>query len=73
MRWSGNQASAHVTGRETIVAFTNGFHGVSLGALAATGNSHHRGAAGIGLNGEGGINVASLKWLKNLRKSVSQT
>lgn len=41
----------NVTGRENIVAFTNGFHGVSLGALAATGNSHHRGAAGVSLNG----------------------
>lgn len=41
----------NVTGRSTIVAFTNGFHGVSLGALAATGNSHHRGAAGVCLNG----------------------
>ncbi|MCK5121250.1 MAG: diaminobutyrate--2-oxoglutarate transaminase [Methylococcales bacterium] len=41
----------NVTGRENIIAFTNGFHGVSLGALAATGNSHHRGAAGVSLNG----------------------
>ncbi|WP_349369285.1 aspartate aminotransferase family protein [Salinarimonas sp.] len=32
------------TGRSRVVAFTNGFHGVSLGALAATGNGHHRGA-----------------------------
>lgn len=40
-----------VTGRETIVSFTNGFHGVTLGALAATGNQHHRGGAGIGLHG----------------------
>jgi len=40
-----------VTGRETIVSFTNGFHGVSLGALAMTGNQHHRGGAGIGLAG----------------------
>jgi diaminobutyrate-2-oxoglutarate transaminase len=40
-----------VTGRQTIVSFTNGFHGVSLGALAATGNSHHRGGAGIMLTG----------------------
>lgn len=31
-----------VTGRNNVVAFTNGFHGVTLGALAATGNSHHR-------------------------------
>lgn len=41
----------NVTGRENIISFTNGFHGVSLGALAATGNSHHRGAAGVSLNG----------------------
>ncbi|WP_067868765.1 diaminobutyrate--2-oxoglutarate transaminase [Neptuniibacter marinus] len=41
----------NITGRENIIAFTNGFHGVSLGALAATGNSHHRGAAGVSLNG----------------------
>lgn len=41
----------NVTGRENIIAFTNGFHGVSLGALAATGNSHHRGASGVSLNG----------------------
>ncbi len=31
-----------VTGRTNVIAFTNGFHGVSAGALAATGNSHHR-------------------------------
>lgn len=40
-----------VTGRETIVSFTNGFHGVSLGALAVSGNEHHRGAAGVSLSG----------------------
>jgi diaminobutyrate-2-oxoglutarate transaminase len=100
----------NVTGRETIVSFTNGFHGVSLGSLATTGNSHHRGASGVSLSGvarmpfdgylgsdidttayldkvlsdsssgvdlpaavlvetvqgEGGINVASSEWLKNL-------
>lgn len=41
----------NITGRHNIIAFTNGFHGVTLGALAATGNSHHRGAAGIPLGG----------------------
>lgn len=41
----------NVTGRHNIVAFTNGFHGVSLGAMAATGNSHHRDASGIPLSG----------------------
>jgi len=101
----------NVTGQQNIITFTNGFHGVSLGALAATGNSHHRDAAGVSLNGthrmpydgylgenidtteyldkvlsdsssginspaavivetvqgEGGINVASVAWLKNLQ------
>lgn len=101
----------NVTGQQNIVAFTNGFHGVSLGSLAATGNSHHRDAAGVSLvgthrmpydgylgenidtteyldkvlsdsssginspaavivetvQGEGGINVASIQWLKNLQ------
>lgn len=40
-----------VTGRENVIAFTNGFHGVTAGALACTGNEHHRGAAGITLSG----------------------
>ncbi|MBI1361587.1 MAG: diaminobutyrate--2-oxoglutarate transaminase [Alphaproteobacteria bacterium] len=97
-----------VTGRTNVIAFTNGFHGVTLGALAATGNSHHRGGAGVPLTnvtraafdgyhgrdvdtaaqldkllsdpssgvdapaaiivetvqGEGGLNVASAKWLR---------
>lgn len=39
-----------VTGRNNIISFTNGFHGCSLGALAATGNQHHRGGAGVALN-----------------------
>ncbi|WP_444904740.1 diaminobutyrate--2-oxoglutarate transaminase [Microbulbifer sp. CnH-101-E] len=101
----------NVTGQQNIVTFTNGFHGVSLGSLAATGNSHHRDAAGVSLNGthrmpydnylgknidtteyldkvltdsssginspaaiivetvqgEGGINAASIEWLRNLQ------
>ena len=101
----------NVTGQQNIVTFTNGFHGVSLGALAATGNSHHRDAAGVSLSGthrmpydgylgdnidtteyldkvlsdsssginspaavivetvqgEGGINAASIEWLQNLQ------
>ena len=99
-----------VKGRSNVVAFTNGFHGVSMGALAATGNSHHRNAAGMPLSGvthvpycnylgeeldsiaylerlltdgssgldhpaavivetvqgEGGLNVASMAWLRAL-------
>lgn len=40
-----------VTGRTNIIAFTNGFHGVTAGALSATGNGYHRGGAGMSLNG----------------------
>lgn len=40
-----------VTGRTNIIAFTNGFHGVTNGALAATGNGYHRGGAAIPLQG----------------------
>lgn len=40
-----------VTGRSNIIAFTNGFHGVTAGALAATGNAYHRGGAGMALSG----------------------
>ncbi|TWU13430.1 Diaminobutyrate--2-oxoglutarate transaminase [Symmachiella macrocystis] len=101
-----------VTGRTNIVSFTNGFHGVSLGSVAATGNSHFRDAAGTPLNnvtfmpfdgylgedidtldyferllrdsssgldlpaavvvetvqGEGGVNVASIEWLQKLEE-----
>ncbi|CAI8227920.1 MAG: Diaminobutyrate--2-oxoglutarate transaminase [Marinobacterium sp. xm-d-530] len=40
-----------VTGRTEVIAFTNGFHGVTAGALAATGNGGHRAGAGIPLSG----------------------
>jgi diaminobutyrate-2-oxoglutarate transaminase len=39
-----------ITGRRGIVAFTDGFHGMTLGALACTGNGLHRAAAGVPLN-----------------------
>ncbi len=99
-----------VTGRESIISFTNAFHGMTLGSLSVTGNSMKRGGAGIplvhatpmpydnyldgvvpdflwferllqdsgsGLNdpaavivetvqGEGGVNVARLDWLRGL-------
>ena len=35
------------TGRQTIVSFTNGFHGVTMGSVAATGNSHFRDGCGM--------------------------
>jgi len=37
----------NVTGRQTIVSFTNGFHGVTMGSVAATGNSHFREGCGM--------------------------
>jgi len=40
-----------VTGRTNVISFTNGFHGMTLGALALTGNSGKRGGAGLPLNG----------------------
>src|SRR6478672_5391769 len=90
-----------VTGRSNVIYFTNGFHGVSMGALAVTGNSYLRAAAmpfdgyfGDGVDtiahlekvladpsggmdtpaaviletvqGEGGLNVARIDWLKRL-------
>jgi len=39
-----------VTGRELVIAFTNGFHGMTLGALACTGNAAKRGGAGVPLS-----------------------
>ncbi|WP_027350367.1 diaminobutyrate--2-oxoglutarate transaminase [Halotalea alkalilenta] len=40
-----------IKGRHNIVAFTNGFHGVTLGALATTGNAKFRNNAGVPLVG----------------------
>ena len=96
--------------RSNVIAFTNGYHGLTMGALAVTGNDFYRdesygarnnadsvpfdgyfgpdvntidylrkfltdGSSGIDLpaaiivetvQGEGGINVASTKWLQEL-------
>jgi len=96
--------------RSNVIAFTNGYHGLTMGALAVTGNDFYRdesygarnnadsvpfdgyfgpdvntidylrkfltdGSSGIDLpaaiivetvQGEGGINVASIKWLQEL-------
>ncbi len=100
-----------VTGRQTMLAFTQAFHGMTLGAMAATANHQYRHAAGIlppggcfmpfdgylgdnidttqyleqmiedpgsgidmpaaiiveTVQGEGGVNVASIQWLRNLQ------
>lgn len=97
--------------RSNIIAFTNGYHGLTMGSLAATGNYFYKdesygsrsntafmpfdgflgegvdtidylrkfladGSSGIDLpaavivetvQGEGGINVASVEWLKGLQ------
>lgn len=99
-----------VTGRSTVIGFTNAFHGMTLGALSVTGNKFKRRGAGVPLHhtvsmpydgymgngvdtieymknyiqdtgsgvslpaaiivetiqGEGGINEASIAWLRSL-------
>lgn len=68
-----------VTGRTNVISFTNGFHGVTTGALAATGNSYHRGAAGLPLQGvttmpfDGyfGRNVNTIGYLEQLLNDPS--
>lgn len=61
-----------VTGRRNVVAFTGGFHGMTLGALACTANRLFRDAAGVPLenvirvpfDGYAGSNVDSLESLR---------
>jgi diaminobutyrate-2-oxoglutarate transaminase len=103
------KVARRATGRSDIVSFTNAFHGMTLGALALTGDATKRGGAGIPLpsspvlpycgylpegstidflermlldgssgfdlpaavivetvQGEGGVNVASIGWLRAL-------
>lgn len=43
--------SRKVTGRQSIISFTNGYHGMSLGAIAASGNQFFRRASGVSLSG----------------------
>jgi diaminobutyrate-2-oxoglutarate transaminase len=44
------KVARRATGRSNVIAFTNGFHGVSLGALALGGNQGKRAAAGVPLD-----------------------
>ncbi|NMR30409.1 diaminobutyrate--2-oxoglutarate transaminase [Arthrobacter sp. SF27] len=44
-----------VTGRHQVLSFTNAFHGMTLGALAVTGNSMKRQGAGVPLNNASSI------------------
>jgi len=39
-----------VTGRSHVIAFSQGFHGMTLGSLACTANEYFRQAAGVNLN-----------------------
>jgi len=106
---SATKLARKATGRTKLVAFTNGFHGMSGTSLGLTGNRHHRQpnadpnvfrmpfenymenmdslayfeqllndkSSGIDIpaavtvetiQGEGGINVASVDWLRRLRE-----
>jgi len=93
-----------VTGRRSVIAFSHGFHGMTLGSLACTANAYFRNAAGVPLENvmrlnlehrmegmaeafedsssgleppaavlveviqaEGGVNLASADWLRELR------
>jgi diaminobutyrate-2-oxoglutarate transaminase len=44
-----------VTGRRNVVSFTNGFHGMTMGALALTGNAGKRAGAGASCGGLCGV------------------
>ncbi len=105
-----------VKGRQNVISFTHGFHGVSGGSLAVTANAKFRKAAGVALSnttfmpfdgymgpdvntmayleriledsssgvdhpaavivetvqGEGGVNVASHRWLRELERLCRQ-
>lgn len=43
------KVARQATGRSNVVAFTNGFHGLSMGALAVTANAKYRRAGGATL------------------------
>ncbi|MFJ7784982.1 diaminobutyrate--2-oxoglutarate transaminase [Streptomyces albidoflavus] len=68
-----------VTGRETVVAFTGAFHGMSLGSLAVTGNAAKRAGAGLPLghtwrlpyDGFGDGQVSGLKLLDSMVEDSS--
>jgi len=56
------------TGRENVVAFNRGFHGMTLGALACTANQAFRGAAGVSLNNVIRDTFNDMEALSNLRQ-----
>ncbi|WP_327070943.1 diaminobutyrate--2-oxoglutarate transaminase [Kitasatospora sp. NBC_01250] len=71
---SAFKVARRVTGRTDIVAFTGGFHGLSLGALAASATAFKRDAAGVPLGnvlrmpyeGFAGENVDTIDYLTRL-------
>ena len=114
---AGLKLARKVTGRTNVMAFTNGFHGMTLGALSVTSNNYHKegipatasahttfmpycgytnnlessigflrdflrdNSSGVSLpaamiletvQGEGGINIASKKWLRSLCKLCTE-
>jgi len=54
-----------VTGREGVIAFTNAFHGMTLGSLAVTGNHFKRAGAGVPLD-----NATSMPYANFLGQDV---
>ncbi|MEX1669701.1 aspartate aminotransferase family protein [Zhongshania guokunii] len=61
------------TGRQEIVAFTHGFHGMTLGSLACTANSYFRGAAGVPLNHVSHHAFGNMAVLQQLRDYYADT
>ncbi|MFK4752782.1 MULTISPECIES: aspartate aminotransferase family protein [Oceanospirillaceae] len=60
-----------VTGRRQVVAFSKGFHGMTLGALACTANSYFRGAAGVALDNVTHQPFAEITHLDKLREQYA--
>lgn len=64
------------TGRQTVMSFTNAFHGMTLGALAVTGNKFKRSGAGVTLHhsvsmpydGYMGKDINTLEYIENFLK-----
>lgn len=62
-----------VTGRSTVIGFTNAFHGMTLGALSVTGNKFKRRGAGVPLHhtvsmpydGYMGCQIDTIEYLEN--------
>lgn len=58
--------SRKVTRRQNIISFTHGYHGASLGAVAASGNRFYRTGSGVSLSGASGPDDEVLKFLPAL-------